>query len=528
MPKINDVPSPSAPTSGSRAVLLFAACCISALLYLFFCFIVYRNARQLEVVQAEPVGMEQARKAEQYASLHNGTYFRSLADKLVYFPHEPQTILSLYDRSLRKAPANYETFFSDAYYIAATNCCREKVLYLLQETVRRCPTNPKMYRIAATYFLTLQDREKALPFLKHAIELEPASAQELYRLLQQNQAGIDTFLAVTPDRPEALVQLGTYLQRLGDSGHLQFLSTIQKLSSMKLTPSLRLRTAELALQAGLPEIARQQADAASQDPDTRPEAFKLIAVLLWKEGKKDESNKFANQVERLYREQGSVDRAADYSLQIASMMMNQDDRNNAKERLLKILNDYPRYAPAYFQMAQFSHSESQDLELFYLQKASDLAPDNTEYRRYYAQRLLETGHPQDAEAIYTDLLTLRGSEREAYQGWARAKQAEGKTGEAISILQQGMARGIQSPEIQLQIGQLYSSIGEYQKAADSFIEFAKSAPDRPDGWILAGDAYMNLGRYAEARDQYRKALEIDPQNQNATKALSNLQLLGYS
>ena len=46
-------------------------------------------------------------------------------------------------------------------------------------------------------------------------------------------------------------------------------------------------------------------------------------------------------------------------------------------------------------------------------------------------------------------------------------------------------------------------------------------PDNPQGWLLLGRSYMNLERYDEAVDAYKKAIILIPDNIEAQQALNN-------
>src|SRR2546430_1879174 len=63
----------------------------------------------------------------------------------------------------------------------------------------------------------------------------------------------------------------------------------------------------------------------------------------------------------------------------------------------------------------------------------------------------------------------------------------------------------------------------WQEAADLNREILEAFPNEVDAYNRLGKALTELGRYAEARDAYTKAVKLDPLNGIATK---NLQRLG--
>lgn len=510
-----------------RRGLLMGGICVAFVLYATACFLVYANSRQLQRMEKHSVSEQQAISAERFALLHDSEFFRVLAEKLAYYKHRPETLGRLYSLSLRKAPSSHQAFFSYAYYVSARNCCREQLELLLKETVRRCPTHPKMQRIAATYFLSLNEREKAMPLIQKALDLDPASAPDMFRMLEQNGSDMQTLVRVTPDSVEALIQLAYYLARNKEPSQDALQKTLMRLNSLQLAPDQRIKVADLAWSAGLKDIARAQSGLASGFEETRAEALAQQAGMLWNDGKHPEAARMAGRAEQAYREQGTMDQAAKYAMEIASLQQNAGEKAEAKQQMLRILNDYPGYAPAHYLMAQYSRAESSELELYYLKKARDLDSDNGEYRKVYARRLLETHHIKEAESEFRDLLDIQGYQAEGYVGLGDCRLESGDTVGAMAILQQAVQRAATSPQIYFQMGQLYVSIGEYEKGALAYLEYARMTPDSVDGYNLAGDAYLNLGRYPYARDQYRKVLAKDPQNHHALNAISNLQLLGY-
>ncbi|MGD0784832.1 MAG: tetratricopeptide repeat protein [Sedimentisphaerales bacterium] len=69
------------------------------------------------------------------------------------------------------------------------------------------------------------------------------------------------------------------------------------------------------------------------------------------------------------------------------------------------------------------------------------------------------------------------------------------------------------------IGLTYNDLGRYAEALDDFRQAIKIKPDYEIAYYNLGNAYSNLGRWPQAMDAYKQAIRIDP---NYAQAHSNL------
>jgi len=68
-------------------------------------------------------------------------------------------------------------------------------------------------------------------------------------------------------------------------------------------------------------------------------------------------------------------------------------------------------------------------------------------------------------------------------------------------------------------------MGKWEEAIEVNEELLKDRPDDVDVLNRLGKAYLELGRFEEAEEAYRRALEVDPLNRIAKKNLEKIELL---
>ncbi len=380
-----------------------------------------------------------------------------------------------------------------------------------------------MHRFAAAYLLSIDQLKNALPHFRKAIELQPHSAQELYELLVQKGSGFETLSQITPNRADTQLQFAFYLSAKGNAGKQELENILDGLQEMHLKPEQRIATAEIALRAGRIQIAEKQASLALQSNETRVNAFQLLADIAWQQENWREFEKRSAELERFYLQAGEREKAAEYALNTVNRLAPVKTKGETKKNLLKVLNDHPQYAPAYEQMANFSQNESEQVTLYYLKKAVQLAPDRLEYKDRLAQHYLNQSRISEAETIYNELVLSAQGTQIGYLGLSRCSLARNNPLMAIAILEDGLQKSGKSVELYFELGKVFNTIHDYQRAAESYRELSSLSPENIEAYILAADAYRNLGDYTSARELYGQALKRDPENQRATESLLQLE-----
>lgn len=75
---------------------------------------------------------------------------------------------------------------------------------------------------------------------------------------------------------------------------------------------------------------------------------------------------------------------------------------------------------------------------------------------------------------------------------------------------------------QIRLAQTEALVGQYEKSARHFKQYLAARPWDYAAWTLRGGVLAAMGRTDEAREHYRRALEIKPSHIPAIKALTNL------
>lgn len=106
--------------------------------------------------------------------------------------------------------------------------------------------------------------------------------------------------------------------------------------------------------------------------------------------------------------------------------------------------------------------------------------------------IMGKGHLLLAEQKFENALRISPTSGEGYLGLASVAHLQQDYGRALEFLQIGEAYSNQYPDLLSRI------------------------------YLLKGDCYQALGRGKEAQEVYRKALEIDPENQALIERLKNM------
>jgi tetratricopeptide (TPR) repeat protein len=108
----------------------------------------------------------------------------------------------------------------------------------------------------------------------------------------------------------------------------------------------------------------------------------------------------------------------------------------------------------------------------------------------------------------------------AYLGTLHGQQKEWK--QAIDAYRQAVAGGYRNPVIDLNLGEAYTRVGNYEAAEQSLQAYLQKKPDDLDGKLRLADVFAERKRYKDAVRVLQEAVKANPTDVKAQLALVNM------
>jgi tetratricopeptide (TPR) repeat protein len=255
----------------------FVALCAFSAFYFAGIYAIRHDAISVLDVRDQMVSNELVKKAIENHLLYESAFFQKAATKLEYVGHDPSVLRLAYQLSVMKAPGNSENLFSFGSYKASLNQL-DQAEKLFQEAIRRFSTNSRLAASAGITLFRAGDRKGSIPFLKHALLVEPELSREIYPILGKYSVPFDDLVAITPNEPECMVRLCQYLASKTHTNE-QLFAIIQQVASMDLKPEQKLKIAATATEAGFFSLARMEAEELLNHSELGPKAVELLAEI---------------------------------------------------------------------------------------------------------------------------------------------------------------------------------------------------------------------------------------------------------
>ena len=164
--------------------------------------------------------------------------------------------------------------------------------------------------------------------------------------------------------------------------------------------------------------------------------------------------------------------------------------------------------------------------LRWLDAVLEIDSDRCEAFVHRIEALTRLDRHEEAELSFYQAIQLEDAdERETAQAYANMGEAlmERSAHErAIYCLREASSLDPTIPRINGRLAQAYAATGRHERARKLFAQELRDNPGDPDTLLDCGDLLVEMHRYAEAGEKYRRVLEIDPHHTDAHYALADL------
>jgi tetratricopeptide (TPR) repeat protein len=137
-----------------------------------------------------------------------------------------------------------------------------------------------------------------------------------------------------------------------------------------------------------------------------------------------------------------------------------------------------------------------------------------------AELYLRKKYPENAQALYEQLLAHYPDDATIYQKLGYCKQMRGDTAGALEDYLRSEIMNPDSKWLIRRIGSCYKALKQPEKALEFFRRYEKMTPGNTQALILAGHCYMDMQDYAEALKYYFKADYMERENVRAWRAIA--------
>jgi tetratricopeptide (TPR) repeat protein len=146
------------------------------------------------------------------------------------------------------------------------------------------------------------------------------------------------------------------------------------------------------------------------------------------------------------------------------------------------------------------------------QQGAFLDPDNPNVQNAVGKIFEANGQLEQAAKAYRQALTADPGYGPAFLALIQVELNRGNRQAAIDEAKKRSANGVANPDLDRLIGDDAVRRQDYTAAIPLLERATSGLPGNADGWALLGRAYQGTGRYADAAQAYRKAVDLAPQN----------------
>ncbi|MBT8121620.1 MAG: tetratricopeptide repeat protein, partial [Gammaproteobacteria bacterium] len=339
---------------------------------------------------------------------------------------------------------------------------------------------------------TLGRDEEAFRSGQRATQLDPALADawnnlgNIYKSGNHLEGALEQYekaLTLAPNDPEILVNAGATSHLLGD-----------------------LDTAEQRYRSAIAGSTRFAS------------AHNNLGAVLQHQGRLDDAAREFRTALRLQPDN------AEFLTNLGALMIDLHEKDKAIEYLEKAMQIAPDYEGAWTSMGNLlDRYNDQDSAQEYYEKALLFNPENSTALCNIAYRLYELGEQKKAIEYFVRALKSNPNSPKGLAGLGKAMLREDNTAKAREYIDKSLKLAPWDIHAHIANAHLLDSIMETEQAETEWLEVLAQQPNMAEAHIGLANHYSALGKYEEARRQFRKAEENGAANLNLYHAWSQME-----
>lgn len=185
----------------------------------------------------------------------------------------------------------------------------------------------------------------------------------------------------------------------------------------------------------------------------------------------------------------------------------------------------PDFAPAHFNLALILRRQGRlDEAIRHCDELIRIEPGDVRGWWFKGGILLEQGRYEEARPILSQAALLAPEDYRVGDEWAEASYRSGNFADAVEAWERILDRHPEPAEILFNIGLAWQRLGQLDAAAARYREHLASRPGNFQGRFLLGLVLRQQGKLEEARAEWLKAEQLEPDNPELLQALGDLYL----
>lgn len=170
------------------------------------------------------------------------------------------------------------------------------------------------------------------------------------------------------------------------------------------------------------------------------------------------------------------------------------------------------YAPAYYALATLKLQRNGTGAAELARRAHELDTADKWYLRFLGQALVVDGRYGEALGVYRRLCATESRNPDNYRLLALLHEQQDDPRSAIAVLDSAEVLFGKIPQLLVHKRRLLIADRQYERALREAQALVDAAPYEPENRVVLAEVYAITGRDSLARDEFRKALELDSTN----------------